>query len=65
MVITTVHHSHYSPEFAPFDIGLFLNLKKNLRGSHFEDIEKMMESVTVVPDTFTFDDLHGVFAEWL
>ena len=46
MGIKTVPHPPYSPDFAPCDFWLFSRLRENLRNSHFDDIENIMEAVT-------------------
>ena len=61
MGIKTVPHSPYSPDLAPFDFWLFLKLKENLRGCHYETIEVMKESVTKVTEMLTQEDFHGAF----
>lgn len=40
-------------------------LKEKFKGSSFEDIEKMKESVTRVPDVFPLDVIHGAFTKGL
>lgn len=57
----TVPHSPYSPDIAPCDFWPFSKMKENLRGSRFEDIEKMTEVATRVLDTFILD---GAFEKW-
>lgn len=40
-----VDHPPYSPDLAPSDYFLFKNLKKNLRGKHFQDDEELKAAV--------------------
>ena len=61
MVIKTVSHAPYSPNFAPCDFWLF----PNLRGRRYEIIEEMKEAVTKVIDTLTQEDFHGAFQKLL
>lgn len=39
-----VNHPPYSPDLAPSDYYMFPNLKKQLKGHHFEDIEDVKEA---------------------
>ena len=57
MGIKTDPHPPYSPDLAPCDFWLF----PKLRGCHYETIEDMKEAVTMVIDTLTQEDFHGVF----
>ena len=57
MGIKTVPHRPYGPDLAPCDFWLF----PKLRGSHYETIEEMKETVTKVIDTLTQEDFHGTF----
>lgn len=59
--IKTVPHTANSPELSPWDIWLFLKLKKNVKGSCFIDIEKKGEAMTRTLDTFNLYDFHKVF----
>ena len=61
MGIKTVPHLPYSPDLAPCNFWLFSKVKENLRGSHFETIEEMKESVTRVVNTFKLEDFQGAF----
>lgn len=54
----TVSHPPYSPDLVPQAVG-------DLRGSRFEDIEKMKEAVTRVLDTIMLDDFSVAFMMWL
>ena len=51
----------YSPDFAPFEIWLFLKL----RGSRYETIDEIKKAVTKVIDTLTQEDFHGAFQKLL
>ena len=57
MVIKTVPHPPYSPDFAPYDFWLF----PKLRGCRYETIEEMKEALKKVIDTLKQEDFHGVF----
>ena len=57
----TVPHPPYSPDLAPCDFWLFLEL----RGCRYETIEEMKEAVTKVIDTLTQEDFHGTFQKLL
>ena len=57
MVIKTVRHPPYSPDFAPCDFWLF----PNLRDCSYETTDEMKEAVTKVIDTLTQEDFHGAF----
>ena len=61
MGIKTVAHPPYNPDLAPCDFCLF----PKLRGSRYETIEEMKESVTKVIDTLTQQDFHGAFQKVL
>ena len=61
MGINTAPHPPYSPDLAPCDFWLFLNL----RGCRYETIEEMKEAVTKVIDTLTQEDFHGSFQKLL
>ena len=61
MGIKTVPHLLYSPDLAPCDFCLFLNL----RDCHYETIEGMEEAVTKVIDTLTQEDFHGALQKLL
>ena len=51
----------YSPDVGPCDFWLF----PKPRGYRYETIEKMKEAVTMVIDTLTQEDFHGVFQKLL
>ena len=40
-----IPHSAYSPDLAPSDFFLFLNLKKDIRGFHFRSDEEVVTAV--------------------
>ena len=65
MGIKTVPHSPCSPDLAPCDFWLFPKLKENLKGSRYETIEEMKETLTKVIDTLTQEDIHGAFQKLL
>ena len=61
MGIKTAPQPPYSPDLAPCDFYLFPKLK----GSRYETIEEMKETVTKVIDTLTQEDFHGAFQKML
>ena len=61
MGFNTVPQAPYSPDLAPCDFCLF----PKLRGSRYETIEEMKESVTKVIDTLTEEEFHGAFEKLL
>ena len=61
MGIKTVSHPPYSPDLAPCNFLLLLNL----RGCRYETIEEMKEVVTKVIDTLTQEDFHGALKKLL
>ena len=61
MGIKTVPPPPYCPDLAPCDFWLF----PKLRGSRYETIEEMKESVTKVIDTLTQENFHGAFEKLL
>ena len=61
MGIKTVPYPPYSPDLAPCDFWIFLQLKEKLRDCRFETIEEMKEAVMKVIDTLTQEDFHGAF----
>jgi histone-lysine N-methyltransferase SETMAR len=44
--ITVLEHSPSSPDLSPKDFFLFLNIKKILKGRHFDDIDDMRSNMT-------------------
>ena len=56
-----IPHPAYSPDLAPSDFFLFLNLKKDTRGLHFRSDE---EVVTAVEEWVNGKD-PDVFSSWL
>ena len=61
MGIKTVTQPPYSPALGPCDFWFFLKL----RGSRYDTIEEMKESVTKVIDTLTKVDFPGAFQRLL
>ena len=61
MGIKTVPQPPYSSDLAPCDFWLF----PKLRGSHYETIKEMKESVMKVIDTLTQEGFHGAFQKLL
>ena len=59
MGIKTVRHPPYSPDLAPCDFWLFLEL----RGCRYETIEEMKEAVTKVIDMLTQEGHSSGFPE--
>ena len=55
MGIKTLPHPPYSPDLAPCDFWLFLNL----RGCRYETIEEMKEAATKAIDTLTQEDYYA------
>ena len=45
----------------PCDFCFFQNLKDNLRGTHFEDREELMQAISRSVQTFARDWMHHVF----
>ena len=60
MGINTVPQPLYSPDLSPYDFWLF----PKLRGCHYETIEEMKETVTVI-DTLTQEVINGAFQKLL
>ena len=65
MDIKTVRYPLYNPDVAPCDFYLFPKLKEKLRGSRYETIEEIKESVTKVIDTLTQEYFHEAFQKLL
>ena len=65
MGMKTVSHPPYRRDLAPCDFWLFPKLKEKLRGCRYVTIEEMKEAVTMVIDTLTQEDFHGVFQKFL
>ena len=61
MGIKKVPQPPYSPDLAPCDFWLFLNLT----GCRYETIEEMKEAVTKVIDMLTQEDSDGAFQKLL
>ena len=61
MGIKTVPQPPYSPDLAPSDFWLILEL----RGCRYATIEEMKEAVTKVIDTLTQENVHGAFQNFL
>jgi len=60
-----IPHPPYSPDLVPCDFWSFTKLKENLRGSRYETVEEMKETVTRVIDTLTQEDFQGAFQNLL
>ena len=61
MGINTVSHPPYSPDLAPCDFWL----SPKLRGSRYETIEEIKETMKKDIDTLTEEDFHGAFEKLL
>ena len=61
MGIKTVPQPPFSPDVAPCDFWLF----PKPRGSRYETIEEMKETVTKDIDTLTQEDFHGAIQKLL
>ena len=59
--IETVPHPPYSPDLAPSDFYLFPNLKRPLRGRHFQDDNDLLQAVGEVVRDLEKDGLLHVF----
>ena len=62
--IETVPHPPYSPDLAPCDFWLFPQMKKPLRGRHFQGREELQTAVGEVLRDLDKDGLLPVFEKW-
>ena len=59
--VTVINHPPYSPDLAPADFFLFPRLKIALKGTHFEDLYDIQESVTKTLQTILAEAFSGSF----
>ncbi len=59
--VTVIDHPPYSPDLAPADFFLFPRLKIALKGTRFEDLDDIQESVTTTLQTIPAEAFSGSF----
>ena len=59
--VTVIDHPPYSPDLAPADFFLFPRLKIALKGTRFEDLDDIQESVTKTLQTIPAEAFSGSF----
>jgi hypothetical protein len=59
--MTVIPHPPYSPDLAPCDFSLFLQLKINLKDCHFDTIEVIEAVSQAVLNTLTEHDFQDAF----
>jgi histone-lysine N-methyltransferase SETMAR len=62
--ITVVPHPPYSPDMAPSDFSLFLQLKMKLRGCCFDTTEVIEAELQTGLNTLTEYDFQDAFKKW-
>jgi len=62
--ITLCPHSPYSPDLAPCDFWLFLNVKMTMNSERFESIQKIEAATTAQLKTLTKEDFQNCFRKW-
>ncbi|XKL62233.1 hypothetical protein PGB90_002066 [Kerria lacca] len=62
-LMTVILHPPYSPNLAPYDMGLFPKLKIRLKGRRFDIIEEIQTESQAVLDAFTENDFQKIFQQ--
>ena len=58
-------HSPYSPDLAPCDFAMFKNLKENMQGEKYDNIEDLTNRVNSVHQEYAKDGLRHVYLKWV
>jgi transposase len=58
-------HRPYSPDLSPCDFSLFGILKKRMKERVFQSEEQIFASITESWDELIFEDIQGVFHNWM
>jgi hypothetical protein len=59
-----MEQSPYSPDLAPSDLFLFPNLKKVLKGRHFDDIDNIRNNTTAALNTIPQNQFQNCLEGW-
>ncbi|GFX59503.1 mariner Mos1 transposase [Trichonephila clavipes] len=59
-----IPHPPYSPDLAPCDFFLFLRLKREMKGKHWETVENIQHHVTTFLRGIPVEEFQGAFQVW-
>jgi len=62
--ITVLEHPAYSPDLAPNDLFLFLNIKEILKGRHFDDTDDIRSNTTAALKAIPQNRFQNCFEGW-
>jgi histone-lysine N-methyltransferase SETMAR len=65
MKIERLVHPPYSPDLSPCDFCFFERAKTTLQNSRFADADAVIEALTNLFDSVTFEGLQSVFRNWI
>jgi len=57
-------HPAYSPDLAPSDFFMFLNIKEILKGRHFDDIDDIRSNTTAALKAIPQNQFQNCFEGW-
>jgi hypothetical protein len=58
-------HPAYSPHLSPFDFRFFGRAKTAIQTKSFKDPDELIEALTNLFDSITFEELQSVFHNWI
>ena len=65
MKIERLAHSPYSPDLSSFDVWFSGRAKTALQDRRFADPDAVVEALTDLFDSVTFEELQSVFQNWI
>jgi hypothetical protein len=63
--IERASHPRYSPDINPCDLWLFGILKHNMKNRGLQNQQAILNATATIWDDLTFEDVQGVFQEWM
>jgi histone-lysine N-methyltransferase SETMAR len=63
--LTRLTHPPYSPDLSPCDFWFFGRAKTAFRDQSFADADELLEALTNLFDSITFEELQSVFKNWI
>ena len=58
-------HPPYSPDLAPCDFALFLKLKDELKGKHFNDLDELGSESSRILNSYPVEWFDQVYRQWM
>jgi hypothetical protein len=65
MKVERLAHPLYSPDLSPYDFQFFAWAKTALQNRRFADVDPVVQALTDLLGSVTFEELQSVFPNWI